>query len=109
MNAPFRKGQPFEPYEDEFIRSLVEQGKNHRQIAKYLAPILSRTEAALQVRACRFISKRKPTPPLVLPSLTIQKDDLLAYFELGWQIAWFEGDQVGIEWRFQSPTRMPVR
>jgi len=51
---------------------------------------------------------RRPNPAPAKVVITISRDALPAYYELGWRVSWFEAGQVGIEWPHADAVRVPA-
>lgn len=91
----------------ETVRSMRRERWSHKHIAR----VLGRTPRAVMTKAEELGAVRgrgkTPRQPPSKEGITIRRDELLTYYELGWRVAWFEGQQVGLEWTSQSVPRLP--
>lgn len=100
-----RSYTPWSHEEDAALLRLSASGMRHRQIAIEIG----RSHGAICNRLTQKYSiyiNRAPLP--VVHTVTISKSDLPSYYELGWRVAWFEADQVGLEWRGNGEPLYPA-
>lgn len=102
-------------HEHNALKALFERGYPK----KFIAAQLGRSLRSVQSKACTLslvkrrrerITVRRPFVSGAIPETVkaiTPKDDLPAYYALGWRVAWFEGNQVGLEWKYTSAPRTP--
>ena len=100
--------------EEAKLVALRKDGETHRAIAKLLGrsiPSVKDRAAKLRDRNGRFKGIRSRSLKLVSPSpvlTTIIKEDLPAFYELGWRVESFDARQCKLLWPHQTPPKMPV-
>jgi len=98
-----REGKQYQPFEEEHIQDLLDQGVKPAEIGRLLAKFLRRNRNSLMQKANvmrKSKQKRKP-------STNIQISSLPKWYELGWRVHKFTKDRCTVVWKLKTDPRIP--